>query len=124
MNSWLLEDDGWRLISRPRLDYDLAGSGFLGCAMKRVSVVVIVALATGLSIPQTAEAGRRVTCQCDGKPKTWIHHNYACEYELKKPFKKTLGGSMRPVKSCTGKEYDRFHANLCKTDGCTHKSGY
>ena len=84
---------------------------------------MIAALATALSVPQPAEAGRRITCQCNGKTKTWIHHTYACEYDLKKPFKKTLSGASKPAKYCTSAEYERFHAGLCKADGCTHKSG-
>ena len=90
--------------------------------MKSVSVYAAAGLGVLLSLAQPAEAGRRITCQCQGQAKTWIHHNYACEYYFEKPFaKSSSGGSKRPVKSCTAKEYTRFHKELCAKDSCTLK---
>ena len=82
--------------------------------MKIVSVCAVAGLGVLLALPQPAEAGRRITCTCQGKVKTWIHHSNACEYYFDKAFAKSrLSGSMRPVKSCTSKEYTRFHTELC-----------
>ena len=90
--------------------------------MKFVSICAISGLAALLSLPQPASAGRRITCTCHGKTKTWIHHSNACEYYFKKPFAKAKSnGSRHPVTTCTDQEYTRFHTELCAKDGCTLK---
>jgi hypothetical protein len=81
---------------------------------------VVVAAGVLLSMSATAEAGRRITCQCSGgKTKTWIHHNFACEYDLKKPFSRSGVGRSKPVKFCSADEYYQFHNRLCRMDGCS-----
>jgi hypothetical protein len=62
----------------------------------------------------------RIRCVCgDGKDKSWIHHNRACELHFKKKHTK-LGGSPKPEHVCSRQEWAQFRTFLCVQAGCTY----
>jgi hypothetical protein len=69
---------------------------------------------------QPAEAGTRIRCVCaNGKAKSWIHHNRACEIHFKKPHTK-LSKPKNPSDACSHQEWAQFRTYLCVTAGCTY----
>lgn len=84
-------------------------------------LIASIALAITMTVAvQPAEAGRRINCLCNGKDKSWIHHNHACEIHFKKPMTKKAGGGSKPATSCTMQEFAQFRTYLCVNDGCTY----
>jgi hypothetical protein len=74
---------------------------------------LIACIATTLTGSEV-EASTRIYYTCQGKQKTQLHHNYACEYHLNKPFKaRVIGGGQMPGKRCNSTEQKSFKTWLC-----------
>jgi hypothetical protein len=86
----------------------------------RVLPAIVLFAACFVTAAPDASAGTRIYCDCKSGKKTWIHHNYACEYHFKLPFKKSAAGYSKPVNRCSGAQGDSFHTWMCK-DGCREK---
>ena len=82
------------------------------------SIATVLAGAVLTSSP--ADAGMRITCYCaDGKQKSWIHYNRACEVHFKKPHT-TLAKPKNPADVCTEHEWAQFRTYLCVKSLCTY----
>jgi hypothetical protein len=88
---------------------------------------VALALAIFVLPSNPAEAGSRLTCLCNGKESSRIHHNRACEIHFKRKFKITVTGTgaetartSRPEPPCTVEEWAQFRSYLCVQDRCTY----